>query len=178
MGILDTAKDIAEVIQKTDNLPLMRQLITLQQELMAMVQEKGDLLGRIEALENAARIQGDLVFRHSVYWRNESGDGPFCSTCWDTKRVLVRLIRNGRVPTSARCGGCGLVINELPREVMEKAFGALPPMEAPGKPCPKCSASSFRLEGSKPDPKMGAVGLFRRDYRCSECGFAESRQER
>jgi predicted RNA-binding Zn-ribbon protein involved in translation (DUF1610 family) len=49
---------------------------------------------------------------------------------------------------------------------------------APSLPrCPRCGQAAFALKESKPDPLMGAVGVFRRRYECEACGFTEDRQE-
>ncbi|MEX2409924.1 MAG: hypothetical protein WD607_00905 [Candidatus Paceibacterota bacterium] len=44
-----------------------------------------------------------------------------------------------------------------------------------GEPCPKCRRPAWIVESSKPDPKFGALGSIRREYRCTECGFTESK---
>lgn len=44
-----------------------------------------------------------------------------------------------------------------------------------GEPCPKCRKHAWLVESSKPDPQFGELGGIRREYRCTECGFAESR---
>ena len=40
-------------------------------------------------------------------------------------------------------------------------------------PCPKCRKRGWQLETSEPDRMFGGVGLIRRYYKCSLCGFAE-----
>jgi Zn finger protein HypA/HybF involved in hydrogenase expression len=43
--------------------------------------------------------------------------------------------------------------------------------------CPRCGKPTFALKESKPDDMMGAVGMFRRKYECTECGLTEDRLE-
>jgi predicted RNA-binding Zn-ribbon protein involved in translation (DUF1610 family) len=44
-----------------------------------------------------------------------------------------------------------------------------------GERCPKCRQAGWRLEDSKPDAIFGDMGVARRTYRCSDCGFSESK---
>ncbi len=43
--------------------------------------------------------------------------------------------------------------------------------------CPRCGKPAFSLKESNEDCLMGAVGMFRRLYECTECGFRENRLE-
>lgn len=44
-----------------------------------------------------------------------------------------------------------------------------------GEPCPKCRKPAWVVESSKPDRQLGDLGGIRREYKCTECGFAELR---
>jgi hypothetical protein len=46
---------------------------------------------------------------------------------------------------------------------------------AEGDPCPKCRKRTYQLESSRPDATFGSLGGLRRTYKCSECGFSESK---
>lgn len=43
-----------------------------------------------------------------------------------------------------------------------------------GERCPSCHKMSWLLEHSEPDATLGVVGVNRRTYRCSACGFTEA----
>lgn len=43
-----------------------------------------------------------------------------------------------------------------------------------GEPCPRCHKRGWEIIDSKPDPLMGEVGVLRRTYKCSICGFSEA----
>ena len=45
-----------------------------------------------------------------------------------------------------------------------------------GEPCPKCHKRGFQLESSREDPTFGVLGVIRRLYKCSFCGFTEEKQ--
>jgi hypothetical protein len=93
MGILETVKDAVEVVQKADNIDLLRQLLNIHNDAIKLVEENGSLKSKIQSLEEQLKIRDALVFEDNVYWlQKETGkDGPYCSLCWDDKQKLVRL---------------------------------------------------------------------------------------
>jgi len=46
---------------------------------------------------------------------------------------------------------------------------------ATGERCPKCNNWTFELISTKPHPIFGDMGAKEREYKCSGCGFAESK---
>ena len=94
MGILDTAKDVVTLVQKADNLELVKQILTLQSDIMKMMEENRLLKDENRALREQLQVKRNLVFRENSYWMpKEDGfeDGPFCSTCQDVDGKLVRM---------------------------------------------------------------------------------------
>jgi regulator of replication initiation timing len=94
MGILDTAKDVITLVQKADNLELVKQVLALQADIMKMMDENRALKDEIRTLRDQLNTRGKLIFRENTYWLsmdNGKDDGPFCSTCHDTEQKLVRL---------------------------------------------------------------------------------------
>jgi regulator of replication initiation timing len=96
MGILDTAKELFELVQKADNIDLYRQTTALQQDIMKLLDENRDLRDEVRILRQQASIAESLEFSENAYYRRtESGrEGPFCPTCWDREGKLVRLLRD------------------------------------------------------------------------------------
>lgn len=45
-----------------------------------------------------------------------------------------------------------------------------------GEKCPKCRKPGLQLESSRLHPLFGEVGVIERMYKCSLCGFSESKQ--
>ena len=41
--------------------------------------------------------------------------------------------------------------------------------------CPKCKKPAWSLESSKPHPLMGELGVLEKTYKCTECGYSETR---
>jgi hypothetical protein len=82
MGVIETVKDVAGLIQKYDNIELIRRVVELQEQVYDLVTENRTLKDRLTTRDQ-------LVFRKNSYWRGD--DGPFCSQCWDGEGRLVRL---------------------------------------------------------------------------------------
>lgn len=95
MGILDTAKDVITLVQKADNLELVKQVLALQNDIMKMMEENRTLKDENRTLREELQVKQTLVFRDNYYWLpNEKGgeDGPFCSACQDGDHKLVRMM--------------------------------------------------------------------------------------
>lgn len=93
MGVLDTIKDVATLVQKADNIELNQKILELQSQIMNLLNENHTLRGQVRDLSERVELQDSLTFKDNMYWRtlDEGVDGPFCSKCWDTDRKLVRL---------------------------------------------------------------------------------------
>lgn len=107
MGIIDTVKDIATLVQKADNIELNHKIIELQAQILGVLDENHSVKSEVRALRERLEFQGSLEFRENMYWRrsaNGQEEGPFCSRCWDvdTKAVRLQKLRDG----TKFCPGC------------------------------------------------------------------------
>jgi hypothetical protein len=98
MGVLDTAKDLVEVIRKIDNIELYKKVLDLQTEVLKLFEENSKLKETVKSLEDTLAVKETLVHDQNAYWipiddgtRRNLRDGPFCAHCWDNDRKLVRL---------------------------------------------------------------------------------------
>jgi len=69
-------------------------------------------------------------------------------------------------------------ISHLPDEVdaLKQRIANLETMlSGGGDLCPRCKKPTFNLTDSRPDETFGAVGVSKRTYLCSDCGFTESK---
>ena len=72
-------------------------------------------------------------------------------------------------------------LNAMPQEVaaLRERVEALEAKLAPatGLKCPRCSSMHFTLEKSGPAPApWGEMGVRQDDYRCTACGYTDSKQ--
>lgn len=109
MGLVTDIKEVAELVQKADNIELYRRILDLQKEALEEQEGKLQLQARIRALEKRLDLGERLTARNNAYWLAEgdgSEDGPFCTVCWDQKDRLVRL-HNVDAKGQGICHGCG-----------------------------------------------------------------------
>jgi hypothetical protein len=92
MGILDTAKEAVQLVQKIDNIELYKEVLNLQSEAIKLVNENTALRNQISALEDRLKVKEALRFEKNSYWveQKNSKEGPFCTLCWDKDQKLVR----------------------------------------------------------------------------------------
>jgi hypothetical protein len=126
MSILDELKSVVTTIQKIDNIELYRQILDLQQEVLALVAENVELKAQLAAINEQLLRKQNLRFEYNAYWLGETletSDGPFCATCWDTKQQLVRMLVANRNPQWSRCQPCDSSL-KIPRK--ENGFDKTP----------------------------------------------------
>jgi len=129
MGVIETVKDIAVLVQKLDNMELVKRLVELQEQVYAVVTESRDVKEQNRNLQERLNTREQLTFRKNAYYRGE--DGPFCSRCYDADGLLVRLhAQSGYQP---RCPKCEAV--------------AVDPDRPPPKPVPRASNDRGRRGG-------------------------------
>jgi len=99
MGIIDNAKDIAELIKKYNNVELNRKIIDLCDEIFELREDNLKLKEKIKALDEEKKINKKMVFESPFYWLKdgEKKDGPYCQKCYDDNKKLIRLqdLKNG-----------------------------------------------------------------------------------
>lgn len=94
MGILDTAKEVAVLVQKLDNVELLKQVLELQGQIGELLDERRSLRDENANLRDALSLQDSLFFRDNAYWQRIEGgevDGPLCSKCWGADGKLLHL---------------------------------------------------------------------------------------
>ncbi len=92
MGILDEMKEIGDLIRKAGDIELYRRIVKLEGEVADLTREKRRGEERIEELERALKFSKQLVLKDGFYWV-EGDDTPFCTACWDAKRLAIRIKR-------------------------------------------------------------------------------------
>lgn len=92
MGWYEAIKDGIAVAQQADNVPLVRELIDAQKQILDLVDENHKLKEQIKEMQTTADIAGKIE-RHDDAYITLSDDPDkriYCSCCWDTKRILVQ----------------------------------------------------------------------------------------
>jgi hypothetical protein len=94
MGIYDALKDGVEVVQKAGNIEVMKKLLDAQKEALELFDENRRLKEENAALKQQRDVSERLTHDGKRYWLKgtKSEEGPYCQTCWDVDRRLVRLV--------------------------------------------------------------------------------------
>ena len=72
--------------------------------MLALQGQVTDLVDENKLLRDKLANQEDLEFRKNSYWRKSTTEGPFCSRCWDSEAMLVRLhSRQSYQPSCPKC---------------------------------------------------------------------------
>lgn len=98
MSIVENLKEIVSLVQKIDNIELLKNILSLQVEIQRQFEENVGLRQQVVELKEELRVKDSLRFDNGEYYLRKEGsseDGPFCSTCWDVDRKLVRMVRGG-----------------------------------------------------------------------------------
>ncbi|HSL22953.1 MAG TPA: hypothetical protein VK886_15580 [Vicinamibacterales bacterium] len=102
MGVIDTVKDVALLVQKLDNMDLLKRMVELQEQVFELVNENREIREQNRVLSEKLMTREQMSFRKNSYWRGE--EGPFCSRCFDAEGLAVRMLKQpGYLPKCPKC---------------------------------------------------------------------------
>jgi hypothetical protein len=99
------------LVDKTKNLELKAVIVELQGQLVDLksliveLQEDNQQLKKAAAM---AIVAPDVTIKNGVYYKRD-GEGPYCTTCYDSKKQLSRLTELGashRIMGKWKCPVC------------------------------------------------------------------------
>lgn len=102
---ISLAKTVMDVAKKVDNAELIRAIADLNLEmatanlgmadltnqLAELKQENIQLKGKIRELEESAKPERQLSIGEDGFYYDGTGDGPFCTGCFDKNSKTIRL---------------------------------------------------------------------------------------
>ena len=97
LGWYEAIKDGIVVAQQADNVPLVRELIDAQKQILDLVAENQKLREQIKGMQETADIAGKIERHEDAYitLADDPDKRIYCSCCWDTKRMLVQGQKTG-----------------------------------------------------------------------------------
>jgi hypothetical protein len=90
MGLIDTIKDVVTLVQKADNIELVKQVLALQSQAQDMIEENRGLREKVATLEATLNLAKNLTFKAPFYFA-EGDTVPLCPRCWEIDRRSVHL---------------------------------------------------------------------------------------
>jgi DNA repair exonuclease SbcCD ATPase subunit len=116
MGLYDAAKDAAKILKEAGKIEEYQKILDLIDDLF----DKRDKIDKLETenkeLKEKLKVVGDYEFKINAYYNKESGDGPYCSRCFDKNKDLIRIIPDWINGNYATCPECKQQVNFTGRE--------------------------------------------------------------
>lgn len=92
MGLYEGIKDVANIVQKADNLDLYRQLIELSAEALELQNTISNLSNENNSLKEQQKISNNIVRHKEPYITLPDNKSIlYCSHCWDSERKLIQV---------------------------------------------------------------------------------------
>lgn len=91
MGLIDTVKDVAVLVQKADNIDLVKHVLALQTQVQEILDENRALKARIEEVEKLLTFAKTLSFQTPFYFA-ENDKIPLCARCWEISKKAVHVV--------------------------------------------------------------------------------------
>ena len=128
IGCIKTATEIAQLLKTSDETYIRAELKLKLAELMEaladakisisefkeIVKKKDDRIKELESrFESDLNKQEEMIFKNGAYF-TKNDDGPFCTGCYDTKHLKVRLTnmpRDFHNIAKYRCPNCKVTYN-------------------------------------------------------------------
>jgi len=114
MGIYEDVKQMMEIIQKSDNIDLVKKMIDIQKQAMDLMEENRTLKEENKSLQENLKAKETMILENGFYWmeiknQNETEkEGPFCPGCWVEKSKPVPLVfdPDNRCEPYRKCPNC------------------------------------------------------------------------
>jgi hypothetical protein len=90
MGIIENAKELADLIKVLGNVDLHKKIVELEGEIINLSQNNNELLKSIKELKDQIQLEHNLVFKPPFYYA-PNDEVPYCPKCWEADHRAVHL---------------------------------------------------------------------------------------
>lgn len=92
MGLYDGIKDVAKIMQQTDNIELYQKLIELSSQALDMQELIVKLTDENKSLKELNKLEKNIIRHKDTYitLKDDPNGLVYCSCCWDEKRKLIQ----------------------------------------------------------------------------------------
>lgn len=118
MGMYDALKDGIKIVQSTDNAPLLKNYIDIQNGYMALKEQLEEANNKIKDLEERLKNKEILTFNEKGYYEEKGSTRKICSRCYEVDNKVVSLYED-TMQTSGIYYVCPQCKNEVLKEKKE-----------------------------------------------------------
>jgi hypothetical protein len=107
MGVIENAKEVAELIKKYNDVELNRRIVNLEIEVAELQRDKIRLEAKVAEQQAKLQQKQAMQFRVPYYWQD--GDKvPFCPKCWEASGLGIHLTEPYRMASGIgrKCVQC------------------------------------------------------------------------
>jgi hypothetical protein len=92
MGVIENAKEIADIVKKIGDIDLYRKIVALEGEVLDLTRANRELEGKVRELEQTLDFGQALTF-HEPFYFVEGDKTPYCAPCWELKHEGVHVAK-------------------------------------------------------------------------------------
>lgn len=90
MGIIDNAKELADLIKKAGDVDLYRKIVELEGEIVELTRKTRNQEEEIQKLKQLLATTEKMTFKKPFYFL-EDDPYPHCPKCWEVEKVAVHV---------------------------------------------------------------------------------------
>ena len=103
MGVIESLKEIADLVKKFNDDELNRKIVDLEGEIVELTLQIGSLEEENKEMKRTFSLIKKMRFKKPFYFQ-EDDPVPFCPRCWEKEKKPVHLIGPVKVAAGLRYG--------------------------------------------------------------------------
>ncbi|HEY2234159.1 MAG TPA: hypothetical protein VGK01_11865 [Candidatus Angelobacter sp.] len=111
MGVIDSFKEIADLVKKAGDIDLWRKIVQAESEVVELNRTLRITEEKVRELENLLRFKQKLSYNEPFFFV-EGDPVPYCPSCWESAAIPVHMIIKLRTAATIgrECPKCKLTI--------------------------------------------------------------------
>ena len=133
MGIYEAVKDVAQIVQKADNIELYKMLLDVQKMALDMQDEVTKLREENKALKDMTEFAKKIERHENTYvtLNDDEAKTLYCSCCWDSDKKLIQVnVSDDGSFKCPKCGNKGLFSKEMKEQYTQRQMQAIANMNS------------------------------------------------
>lgn len=91
MGIIDDARNVADLVKKLGNIDLYEKIIDLRGQILEITEEKLALQDKVKQLEACLNLRKNMSFKEPFYYQ-EGDRTPYCPRCFEKDQHTIHVV--------------------------------------------------------------------------------------